>query len=145
VIVRFTRLNPTHHRFEAVRDDGAIESRDLETRSFLLHDFVHFSLESEGKLADGFYGALARGGSYETEAAAAIESVVGPLQGALKGEIDPRAFVERLSAVQESIGGHAPAWLTEDLIARSLERLRQLQGQWRATPFGATMELRFEV
>lgn len=143
MIIRFTRLNPTHHRFEAMRDDGAIESRELETRSFLTHDFVHFALESEGKLTDGFYGALARGGSYETEAAAAIESVVGPLQGAIKGELDPTSFVSRFRAVQESIGGRAPDWLSEDLIARTVTRIRQLQGQWRATPFGQTMELRF--
>jgi hypothetical protein len=145
VIVRFTRLNPTHHRFEAVRDDGAIESRELETRSFLTHDLVHFALESEGKLADGFYGAIARGGAYETEATAAIESVVGPLQGAIKGEVDASAFVQRFRSVQEKIGGHMPDWLSEDLIARTVARLRQLQGQWRATPFGQTMELRFDV
>jgi hypothetical protein len=145
VIVRFTRLNPTHHRFEAVRDDGAVESRELETRSFLTHDLVHFALESEGKRSDGFYGALARGGAYETEPAAAVESVVGPLQGAIKGEVDAAAFVARFRSVQESIGSRAPDWLTEDLIARALARLRQLQGQWRATPFGETMELRFDV
>jgi hypothetical protein len=145
MIVRFTRLSPTHHRFEAVRDDGAIESRELETRSFLLHDLVHFALESEGKLNQGFYGAIAHGGAYETEAAAAVESVVGPLQGALKGEIDPSDFVARFRATQESIGADPPDWLSEDLIARTLERLRQLQGQWRATPFGGTMELRFDV
>jgi hypothetical protein len=145
VIVRFTRLNPTHHRFEAVRNDGAIESRELETRSFLLHDLVHFALESEGGLRDGFYGAIARGGAYETEAAAAIESVVGPLQGASKDDVDPAAFVERFRSVQESIGGHAPEWLSADLIARTVARLRQLQGQWRATPFGETMELVFDV
>jgi hypothetical protein len=145
VIVRFTRLSPTRHRFEAIRDDGAIETRELETRSLLKHDFVHFALESEGKLRDGFYGALARGGSYETEAAAAVESVVGPLQGALKDEIDPAAFVARFRRVQESIGSHAPEWLNEDLIARTVARIRQLQGQWQATPFGQTMELRFEA
>jgi hypothetical protein len=145
VIVRFTRLNPTYHRFEAIRDDGAIESRDLETRSFLTHDIVHFALESEGKLRDGFYGAVARGGAYETEAAAAIESVVGPLQGALKDDIDPAAFVTRFRSAQESIGGRAPDWLSEDLIGRTVTRVRKLQGQWRATPFGQTMELRFDV
>ena len=75
MIVRFTRLSPTHHRFEALRDDGSIESRELETRSLLNHDLVHFALESEGELKDGFYGTLARGGSYDNEAAAAVESV----------------------------------------------------------------------
>ncbi len=145
LIVRFTRLNPTHHRFEVIRPDGTRDVRELETRSLLTHDLVHFALESEGKLAHGFYGALARGASYETEAAMEIEYVVGPLQGLLKGEFDPETFVERLRAVRENTEARMPEWLTADLVVRATARFRQLQGQWRATPFGQTMELTFEV
>lgn len=149
LIVRFTRLSPTHHRFEAIRADGTHEVREFETRSLLLHDFVHLALESEGQLSAGFYGTLARGAAYDApradSEAMAIEAVVGPLQGALKGEVDPDAFVERLRAAQTSVGEPAPAWLTPELIARTLKRLRQLQGQWRATPFGAAMEIRLEL
>lgn len=144
MIVRFTRLNPTHHRFEAIRNDGEREVRELETRSLLTHDLVHFALESEGALSFGFYGSLARGASYETEAAQEIEYVVGPLQGLLKGDFDPVAFVERFRAVRENTEQHMPDWLTADLIARTTDRFQRLQGQWRATPFGQTMELRFD-
>jgi hypothetical protein len=148
LIVRFTRLNPTHHRFEAIRADGAHETREFETKSLLLHDLVHFAVESEAKLRGGFYGALAAGAAYDAplpgSEAMAIESVVGPLQGALKGEIDPDAFVARHNAMQANMGAASPAWLTPDLITHVLERLRHLQGQWRATPFGETMELRFD-
>jgi hypothetical protein len=149
VIVRFTRLSPTHHRFEAIRDDGTRDVREFETRSLLLHDFVHLALEGEGTLTAGFYGTLARGAAYDAprpgSEAMAIEAVVGPLQGALKGEVDAHAFVTRLRAMQASVGDDSPAWLTPELIARTLERLRQLQGQWRATPFGETMEVRFDL
>jgi hypothetical protein len=149
MIVRFTRLNPTHHRFEAIRADGTREMRVFETKSLLLHDLVHFSVESEAELRGGFYGALADGGAYDTlldgSEAMAIESVVGPLQGAVKGEVNPNAFVARHREMQQSMGSQSPDWLTPDLIARALERLRQLQGQWRATAFGDTMELRFDV
>lgn len=145
LVVRFTRLNPTHHRFEALRPDGTRETRELETRSLLTHDLVHFALESEGGLTDGFYGSLARGASYETEAAMEIEYVVGPLQGLLKGEFDPATFVERFRAVRENTEASMPAWLDADLIARATDRFRRLQGQWRATPFGHTMELTFEL
>lgn len=146
--IRFTRLNPTHHRFEAIRADGTRETQEFETKSLLLHDFVHFAVESEAKLSGGFYGALAAGAAYDYPSAGseamAIESVVGPLQGALKGELDPEAFVARHRALQANMGSASPAWLTPDLITRALERLRQLQGQWRATPFGEAMELRFD-
>jgi hypothetical protein len=145
LVVRFTRLNPTHHRFEAIREDGTREMRELETRSLLAHDLVHFALESEAKLSHGFYGALARGASYETEAAMEIEYVVGPLQGLLKGEFDPATFVERFRAVRENTAARMPEWLTADLVARTIQRFHQLRGQWRATPFGQTMELKFEL
>lgn len=148
LVIRFTRLNPTHHRFEAIRADGTRETREFETKSLLLHDLVHFAVESEAALSGGFYGALAAGAPYDAplpgSEAMAIESVVGPLQGSLKGEIDPDSFVSRHRAMQANMGSASPYWLTPDLIARALERLRQLQGQWRATPFGETLELRFE-
>ena len=145
MIVRFTRLNPTHHRFEAIRSDGSRELRELETRSLLTHDLVHFALESEAGLGHGFFGSLARGASYETEAAFEVEYVVGPLQSALKGEPDPATLFERFRTMRESIGASVPAWLNADVIARTIARFRQLEGQWRATPFGETMALRFEI
>lgn len=149
LIVRLTRLNPTHHRFEAIRADGTRDEREFETRSILLHDFVHFAVESEAKLRGGFYGTIADGLGYDAarpgSEAAQVEYVVGPLQGALKGEIDPDAFVARLREVQASMGHCVPEWLTADMIRGALERLRHLQGQWKATTFGQTMELRFET
>ena len=149
LLVRFTRLNPTHHRFVAIRADGTREVREFETKSLLLHDLVHFAVESEAKLRGGFYGTLAEGADYSTPRAGseamAIESVVGPLQGALKGDVNPETFVTRHREMQANMGSQSPDWLTTELTTRVLESLRQLQGQWRATPFGQTMEVRFDV
>jgi hypothetical protein len=148
LIVRFTRLNPTHHRFEAIRADGSRDQREFETRSLMVHDLVHFAVEAEAKLRGGFYGSLANGANYDAprpgSEAQLIENVVGPLQGALKGEIDAEAFTARLRAVLPTLGFDPPDWLNADYMRRVLERLRQLQGQWRATPFGQTMELQFD-
>lgn len=149
LIVRLTRLDPRRHRFEAIRADGTREVRTFETRSLLLHDLVHFAIESEARLPGGFFGTLAAGADYDAprpdSEAMTIESVVGPLQGALKGLIDANAFVARHRAAQASMGQQSPEWLTPELLQSALDRLRALQGQWRATPFGQTMELRFEV
>jgi hypothetical protein len=153
--VRFTRVSPTHHRLDLVRG-GATDSRVLETRSVLFHDLVHFALESEAGLANGFYGSLARGVAYGELAAVdattggpaelvAVERVVGPLQGAWRGGVDPEPFVARLRAYHAQIGERVPEWLTAELVQRVAARLRALDGQWRATPFGATMELTFAV
>lgn len=151
--IRLTRLSNDRHRFEAIRPDGGVEMRELETRSFLLHDLVHFAVESEAHLKNSFYGQLARGAGYDDMATAGPETpegvktemVVGVLQGAIKDEVDPVAFVERLKGVWANIGREPPDWLTEETIAGALRRLRSLQGQWRATPFGKTLELEFPL
>jgi hypothetical protein len=152
--VRFTRVSATHHRLELARPGGAVTSRVLETRSVLFHDLVHFALESEAGLTDGFYGRLARGADYDQLAAidgaatgtadlVAVERVVGPLQGAWRAGFDAAAFVARYREWLAQCEQPWPAWLTAELLERFAERLRALEGRWRATPFGTTMELLF--
>jgi hypothetical protein len=151
--IRLTRLSNDRHRFEATRPNGEVEMRELETRSYLIHDLVHFAVESEAKLQNSFYGQLARGAGYddmastgpETPEGVKTEMVVGALQGAIKEDVDPVAFVSQLSGMWANIGREPPEWLTPELIAGVLRRLRVLQGLWRATPFGKTLELEFAL
>ena len=149
LLVRLVRVSNERHVFEAVRDDGGVERLELETRSFLLHDLVHFALESEGGLSAGFYVKLARGESYQAGAemfageTGRIEKVVAMLQGAVSGKVDARDFTARARGAFENLGEDAPDWLDAELIQRTLERLRQLRGRWRATAFGDAMEITF--
>ena len=156
LVVRFTRTSPTQHRLDIMPPSGRRESRTLETRSCLVHDLVHFAVETEARLTGSFYAILARGTPYATltDATAGVgygaelwmtERVVGALQGALKTEFEPAKFVAFFAAAQESMGEASPAWLTVDLVARVQSRLRQLLGAWRATKFGEAMELRFTL
>ena len=101
--ILMTRTGPDRHRFAIVRADGSTESADLETRSLLMHDLVHYAVEMEVPFRDAFYGLLAKGKCLSelndpkqpwpvgTEAAKA-EGLVGPLQTMLKGEFDPAVF-----------------------------------------------------
>lgn len=152
--LRFTRIAPDRHRFEYVRPDGTGETLELETHSMLTHDLVHFAVETEGALQGSFYGLLAKVGGYESLAsqtgglggeAMMTEMVVGPLQGALKGDIDADAFVERVNEYREDMGVDRIGWLTADFVRGAERRFRALEGQWKATPFGATMELVFPL
>ncbi|HVY89624.1 MAG TPA: hypothetical protein VG942_12195 [Hyphomonadaceae bacterium] len=149
--IRLTRLENDRHRFEALRADGGVEVRELETRSFLIHDLIHFAIETEAKLTDSFYGLVGRGGDYDRTGAPMAgeamqtERVVAALQGALHGEVDPQRFVDRFREVSDQIGSRTPDWLTAELVTRALKRLREVQGRWKATPFGQTMELVFDV
>jgi len=155
LVVRFTRTSPTRHRLEFVRPDGTREACTLETRSCLVHDLVHFAVEAEAGLRRSFYGLIAGGAAYATLADATnavgeaellvTERVVGALQGAHKAGVGAEAFVASFRAMLASMGDTPPAWLTEDVVGRALERLRRLLGAWRATPFGQTLELRFPV
>ncbi len=138
-----------------MRDDGTREARELETRSALLHDLVHYAVETEAGLAASFYGQLAAGKTYEALSAEPsgdpeamqTEAVVARIQGIAKNdawsEVEPDTFAESIAAGFRAVGREPPAWLTGDLIVRVRERLRRVQGRWRATPFHQALELDF--
>jgi hypothetical protein len=154
LVIHLTRVSPTHHRFEIVREDGSREAREMETRSCLFHDLVHFAVETEAELSHSFYGLLASGARYEdlmkqdakgAQEIAATEFVVGPLSGLLKHDEPTEQFLAMMANVCESLGQRLPAWLTAEFIARVRSRMRALEGEWRATPFGTAMELHFPL
>jgi hypothetical protein len=153
--LRFTRVSPNHHRFEYVREDGTGEAIELDTRSFLTHDLIHYAVESEAGLRGSFYGILAKIGGYEelsVNGGAALggeiaitEQIVGAVTGALKEDAaDDRAFAERVNEYLDLFEERAPRWFTPQFVEAVRERMRQLTGRWKATPFGETMELVFD-
>jgi len=152
MLIRFTRLTNDRHRFEIVRDDGSREAHDLETRSTLAHDLAHYAVEAEGALRQSFYGRLAAGTTYTDMATTPVEGpevmqterVVVMLQTALKtAEFDAREMLSRIMATFDATADARPPWLTAELLERMIERLRRVHGQWRATAFHHTLELKF--
>ena len=153
--IRFTRISPTHHRFDYARPDGSGESQIFETRSTLRHDLVHFAYETEAGLTDSFYGLLAKGATFDDLAgkgadafapgveAGITERIVGPLSGVAYGETEPQAFLDGFARYLSSQGEAPPASLTLDLVMRVREHYRRLYGQWKSTPFSETMALDF--
>lgn len=155
MLIRLTRLTTDRHRLEVVRNDGSRETREMETRSTLLHDLVHYAVETEAGLDASFYGRLASGATYEAlltgPAASAeamqTENVVVRIQGIAKNDawsgVDAPGLTESIAAGFRASGQEPPAWLTAELIVRVCERLRRVLGQWRATPFHDTLVLEF--
>jgi hypothetical protein len=152
--LRFTRLSPTHHRFEYRRADGTGETVQMETRGLLFHDLLHYAVESEADLRGSFYGILGKIGGYEELSVAGggalggeiaiTERVVGALTGALRAdELDDAAFVAQAIECLDVYDERAPRWFTPTFVATVRERMRQLLGRWEATPAGETLELRF--
>jgi hypothetical protein len=141
--ILLTKLTDERHRLAIERSDGTGESVELETRSLLLHDLVHYAVEAEAKIADGFWGLLARGTTLRelsgtmtdpatptTPGLVLAEKLVGPMQSVWNGRYDPALYME-----------HARAHVDDGFVERVRERLRRLVGRWRATRFGMTMEL----
>jgi hypothetical protein len=151
--IRFTKITDERHTLEVVRSDGRRESVACETRSYLMHDLLHFAVESEAGMARGFWGLLAAGKTLadmndrsgkamaaETPGLLVVEQVVGALSSVTKGRptVD---IVEGIRRYEASRGQEAPEWLTVDLIDRVREQMRRLVGHWKATDYRATMEL----
>jgi hypothetical protein len=152
--LRLTRLSPTHHRLDILRAGAAPESVELDTKSFLVHDLLHFAVETEANLAHAFFGCLAAGQSYAGLAAAGAprggelltaERIVGPMTSVVRGTVAPGAFRTGLANLYDALGEPLPAFITEEFVAAVLAHYRALAGRWKATPFGQAMELRFPV
>jgi len=153
--IGLTRLTNDRHSLEFIRDDGTNEALELETRSALVHDLVHYAVEIEAGLRGSFYGQIAAGKTYAAltaepssdPEAMQTDAVVARIQGISKNDAwaraDPRGIADSIAAGFRALGHAPPAWLTADLIDRVRERLRRVQGQWRATPFHQTLELNF--
>ena len=152
--IRLTRISSTEHRFEYERADGTGEALDLVTREFLRHDMVHFAVETEARLRGSFYGLLDKIGGYAelTLEGAALggeaqitEMIVGPLQNALAPDGAATDIAERIVTFMRDMGLIPPRWLTGAFIDAVRERVRRLEGEWKATPFGEAMTLVFDV
>jgi len=152
--VVLTKLTDDRHRLEVVRDGGERDGRELVTRELLFHDLLHYSVESLAGLRGGFYGRLAAGESVSKvdEAAAAevrdrdseiamVERTVGIVTGLLKSDAPDTEKIAGVDRTLEGSGIARPKWLDVAFLERVRERMRQLQGQWRATPRGESMTL----
>jgi hypothetical protein len=152
LVITLTRISPTHHQFACTRPDGTGESFALESKSFLFHDLLHFSIESEAQLKQSFYGLLASGQPYAVLSKAmdeqtnygeiaVTERIVGGMTGVMKQNIPADQFIAVMKNLFEAYTEPLPTWLTPDFIERVKERMRKLQGEWNALPFGHAMTL----
>jgi hypothetical protein len=152
--LRFTRVSPSHHRFDYRRADGSGEAIEMETNGLLFHDLLHYAVESEAALKGSFYGILGRIGGYQELSVggggalggeiAITERVIGALTEALpEADLDDEAFAAQVIENVDVYEERAPRWLTPVFTAAVRERMRRLMGRWEATPLGETMELVF--
>ena len=157
--IALKKVSLTHHAFTLLFDGGGKETIQLETKTYLYHDLLHFAVESEAKLTDSFYGRLLKGYRYEDLAlpemavlasageheVLSTERVVGVMTGVLKSGATPEQAVGALNNLLGASGDEMPNWFTPEFVTSVQERMRQLLGEWNGTPLGETMTLEFGI
>jgi hypothetical protein len=155
--ILLTKISDQKHVLDIVRDDGSRDSVDLESKTFLLHDFLHYSVESLAELKNSFWGQLASGKTFEQMALrdegtmmqnlssedAMTEAIVGALTGAMQGPNEPERVFIGLKNLFDAQSRPIPEWLTANFIEQIKEKMRRLVGEWRSVPYGSRMELDF--
>ncbi len=139
VRIAFTKISDERHAVAITRADGTSESVEVETRGFLRHDLAHFAIELELPIRKGYWGCVASGASLAGEGvvgsdARLAESLAGPIQTLFRVDAGPDAYLELLKELSSATG-------SQDLALRVHERVRQLRGNWKSTPYGGQLEL----
>lgn len=145
-------------RLGYVREDGSLIACLMPRQGILPHDLIHFVVESELQLKDGFTRLIAQGadaalatqlshGLAEKMAgteAIQVEAIVEALQTQLwAGQFSPEDFAEGvrtacLARDQPTFyfgGAHIPACL--------FEKAGELNTQWAALPYYGSLTLQF--
>jgi len=167
------KISDLRHQLEIIRNDGSGDAVELVSRSFLVHDFLHYAVETRAGLAASFWGTLASGKSFKDvhesfamvppagratllqSEAAVTEAVVGALTGVVQERaqeraqeriqepVDAEAAIAGLTRLFEARERALPAWLTVAFVDGVREHMRRLRGEWRAVPFGGDMVIEF--
>jgi hypothetical protein len=140
-----------------VREDGTSTWKRLQ-RGIAFHDLVHYALESELGIADGFFGLVEGGWTMDEfadaeeraripPAAMWVEFVVNQLMTeGMSGEYtDEDVFHETLAKSTAKLGVAVPRKLDAEELARVRGKIVDVVGRWRSLPLGETLELPFSA
>src|SRR5262245_15840747 len=130
--VRWTKLSDERHRLELVRDDGTKDGAELDTRTTLTHDLIHFAVEREAGLQESFYGLLSQGvtlaslndrsmmtrptGEPPESELDRTEMIVGPMTSVVRGKATPAELLAGFDNLLGAYGMERPPWLDHAFI-----------------------------
>ena len=141
------KINQSEHSLSIIRDGAVDDQVVLHTETYFLHDIVHYCVESELRLTDGFCGMVAQGykmaelGGKEnelTDTLREVEKVVGPVQAVYSGYMSREMFAENLKL---AILPNISAEFIDDVLG-AIEVIMQ---KWKYLPIGEPMELEFNL
>ena len=151
MVIRLHKISPHRHLLEVVGD--AASTRELDTRSFLRHDLMHWCVERRASIDGALFGKLGRGeplGATSMPAGDAsagtplhgTEMLVGMMQGAELRGADPDEFVPTAREWFALQGQPVPPFFDAAFVRNVLADYRRLYGQWQSLRIGGVMELR---
>lgn len=142
MIIEITRKTRYQCAYLISRGDGSSELITLETKVYLLHDICHYVVEQRLRYADGFWGMLAKGHTFNelfgktnpiTAGLRYIEQIVGPVQSVFQGYLPKELFSEQMA--------HLNVVLARDFLDGCLHDIGEIIQRWEQLPVGQQMTL----
>lgn len=137
------------HRLICTRRNGTWTQGDIGP-GLPYHDLAHYVVESELRLAEGFFGLVDAGrtiaelGEKEVVRTLPREAFVAEtLARALQGLANGAVAQGDLIALVEAELGRRPPGLTDASVQRMLSTYIALLNAWEAVPEGSALELRW--
>lgn len=138
----------TNYQFEytITRNDQSREQITLETKTYLIHDICHFTIEKNLGYINGFWGMLSQGYSFNelygkenplTEELRFIEKIVGPIQSVFLGYIPEQEFGQYIM--------HLNFEITDDILKYCLTELKVITTKWEQLKVGEQLTLEFNL
>lgn len=130
--------------YTLTREDLPIEQITLDTKTYLIHDICHYSVEKNIEYKKGFWGMLSQGYSFnelfgkdnpQTEELRFIEQIVGPIQSVFSGHIPKADFDQYI--------GHLDFVIKESILDKCLADIRTIIEKWEQLAIGQQITLEF--
>lgn len=143
--IHFSKINAAQHQLKITREDGSADSAVLHTQTYFLHDLIHFVVESELLLQQGFWGLIAKGHQIAdlsgkenplTEELRKIECIVGGLQSVYRKHqtIDEYFYYLQINGIKVD---------DIDFVSRSVVKIEVLSSKFKHLEIGNSLDLRF--
>ncbi|MCC6691624.1 MAG: hypothetical protein IT235_08840 [Bacteroidia bacterium] len=132
--------------YAITRNDKTVELIILETKTYLIHDICHYSVEKNLNCLNGFWGMLSQGHTFnelfgknnpQTESLRFIEKIVGPIQSVYLGYIPKNNLTQHIE--------HLHYEITEDSLTTCLTEIKNIMDTWKRLTVGQQLTLEWKV
>jgi hypothetical protein len=140
------KINQSNHYLTIIKNGEVFDEVQLDTKTYFLHDIVHYCVEKELKRNNGFWGMIAMGhklaalSGKDNELTAAlrqIEKIVGAIQAVYSGHMSLVMFDECMQLV--------PFLPDAGFVTNVTNNIGTIMNEWKYLPIGKALELEFVV